>query len=89
MERGIKYDDHRNAVAEYFLTAADRLNMTGVMQRSQRDQALDTRDDLVGNKLGITEQRAALDDTVTDRGNLVKVLDNTLAIICSVSMSIS
>ena len=64
MERGVEDDDHRDLVAEDLLTAADRLHMTGVMQRRQRDQALDALDDLVGDQLGIAEQRAALYDAV-------------------------
>ena len=78
VERGVEYDYHRDLVAEDLLAAADSLYVTCVVQRSQRDKALDTCDDLVGDELGIAEQSAALDYAVTDSRDLVEVLDNAV-----------
>ena len=50
--------------------------MRAVVQRRERDQALNALDDLVVDQHRLAEQRAALDDAVADCGNLAEILDD-------------
>ena len=76
MERRIEHDDLRHSLAENAHAGANALHVRAVVQRRERDQALNALDDLVVDQHRLAEQRAALDDAVADCGNLAEILDD-------------
>ena len=78
MESGIEYDHFGNFRAENVKTSPDTLHMSGIMQGCKGDKALYALYDIFIDKNGFTEQSTTLHDSVTDRRNFVKILDNTV-----------
>ena len=66
MKSRIEHDNFRDFLAENVHAGANALHMCAVVQRCKRDEALDALDDLFVNENGLAEERAALNDTVTD-----------------------
>ena len=76
MEGVIENGNLGNILAENVNTCVDALNMSGVVERSEVAKAFDALDNFVCNKNAFVEERAALNDSVTDCGNFTQAVDN-------------
>ena len=78
MERGVEHGDLRDLGAEYLGAGVNTLDVSGIVQGSQRRQFLDFVKNICVDQHGMVKVSAALYDTVTDSRNLVKALDGAV-----------
>ena len=76
VERGVEHHDLRNLGAERGGSRTDTLHMRRIVQRRQRGVAFDIFHNLLVDQHGMVKFRAALHDTVTDRGHFVQAVDD-------------
>ena len=72
---GIKHR-HLRRVGHCLAACVDSHQVCRIMQWSERDDFLDCGDTFIRNKRGRCEIRTAVQDAVTDRGDIFHVLDN-------------
>ena len=78
VERGVKHGDHRHVVAHDLAAGVDAGDVRGVVQRREGGALLERLHDLVVDLHGGGELLAAVDDTVTDRVDLLHVGDHAV-----------
>ncbi len=76
VEGVVEDDDLGFLIAEHFRAGVDALDVCRVVQRCQRREVVDLPDDLRCDDDTVVEDRAALDDPVADRRDLIERVDD-------------